>query len=124
MIAVSVRGLDRVAHGLRALAGRVRDLSPAWRLIGARMVAAAKPLTPVKTARLVNTIKAKPGRTDLVLSAGGGGVVYAGVQNFGWAARNIRGRHFLEAGAARAETDAPREIESHLTRTARLAGLT
>lgn len=124
MISVSVRGADRVARGLRTLADRVRDLAPAWATIGARSVAAARTVTPVASGRLVRTLKARPGRTDLILSAGGGDVVYAGVQNYGWAARNIRGKRFLEAGADRAAKEAPREIESLLTRTARLAGLT
>jgi hypothetical protein len=124
MISVSVRGLDRVARGLRALAARVRDLSPAWRLLGARAVQTARPLTPVKSARLVNAIRSRP--TSGGLEVGVRGVVYAGVQNFGWAARNIRARHFLEGGPTEEllRRDAPREAEALLTRTARMAGLT
>lgn len=126
MITVSVRGFDRVAHGLRTLAGRLRDLSPAWRLLGARVVATAKPLTPVKTARLVRTLRAEPSRDEVLIRAGGGSVVYAGVQNFGWAARNIKGHHYLAGGPAEdvARREAPRQVEALLTRTARLAGLT
>lgn len=126
MITVSVRGLDRVAHGLRALTGRLRDLSPAWRLLGARVVTTAKPLTPVLTARLVNSIRARATRGDLLISAGGGSIEYAGVQNFGWAARNIKGHHYLAGGPAEAvaRREAPRQVEALLTRTARLAGLT
>lgn len=126
MITVSVRGLDRVAHGLRTLAARVRDLSPAWRLIGALVVAEAKFLTPVESARLVNSIRAKVTREQVVITAGGGSIKYAGVQNFGWAARNIRGHHYLEGGPAEAlaRREAPRQVEALLTRTARLAGLT
>lgn len=126
MITVSVRGFDRVAHGLRTLAARVRDLAPAWRLVGARVIATAKPLTPVLTARLVNSLRAEATRDDLLIRAGGGSIEYAGVQNFGWAARNIKGHHYLEGGPAEAvaRREAPRQVEALLTRTARLAGLT
>lgn len=126
MITVSVRGLDRVAHGLRTLTARLRDLSPAWRLLGARVVTTAKPLTPVLTGRLVNSIRAQVTRREVIITAGGGSIEYAAVQNFGWAARNIRGRHYLAGGPAEAAArrDAPRQVEALLTRTARLAGLT
>lgn len=125
MITVSVRGLDRVAHGLRALTGRLRNLTPAWALIGARVISVARPLTPVLTARLVRTLKARATADELLVSAGEG-LEYAGVQNFGWAARNIRARRYLEGGPAQraAEVEAPRIVEALLTRTARMAGLT
>lgn len=123
MFTVSVRGLDRVAHGLRTLAGRLRDLSPAWAFVGAKILRTARPLTPVKSARLVNSIRSRPTREGVTV---GTGLVYAGVQNFGWAARNIRARRFLEGGPAEevARREAPRDVEALLTRTARLAGLT
>lgn len=125
MITVSVRGADRVAHGLRTLAARLRDLSPAWRRIDAQVIGKAKPLTPVLTGRLVASLKARVRTTDVVISAGGGSIAYAGVQNYGWAARNIRARHFLEGGPAQeyVEQEAAREVESVLAATARLAGI-
>lgn len=123
MISVSVLGADRVARGLSTLAARLRDLSPSWRLVGARMVRVIQDRTPVFTGRLVASIKARASRTDLVVAAGGGSLEYAGVQNFGWAARNIRARRFMDAGEQLARQQAADEIESLLTRTARAAGL-
>lgn len=123
MITVSVLGAERVARGLSALAARLRDLSPAWRQIGARMVDTAAEFTPVLTARLVDSLTARATGTDVVLSAGGGGIEYAGVQNYGWAARNIVGQQFLEHAAEAEEDQAAGSIEELLTATARLTGI-
>ncbi len=124
MLSVSVQGDDRVGRGLRALAGKLRDLTDAWRNVGARMVEAATPSTPVLTGALVDSLKADPGPEGLVFAAGGGDVDYAAVQNYGSAVRNIEAHRFMDAGRAYAEREASGEVETVLTATARLHGLT
>jgi hypothetical protein len=123
MISVSVRGDDRVGRGLRALAGKLRDLTEAWRPVGAAMVEAATPLTPVLTGALVDSLKVKESRDGLVMTAGGGSVDYAAVQNYGSAVRNIEAKRFMEPAYAYAEREAAHEIETVLTATARINGL-
>lgn len=124
MLSVSVQGDDRVGRGLRALTGQLSDLTEAWRPIGAHMVEAATPSTPVLTGALVDSLKAEESRDGLVFTAGGGEVDYAAVQNYGSAVRNIEAHRFVEAGREYAEREAAEEIETLLTATARMHGLT
>lgn len=84
MITVRVYGEDRVRAAFGQMRRGIDDLSSAWRRIGARLLSTAVPLTPVLTGRLVQSLRATPGRMETTFSAGGGNVVYAGVQNYGW----------------------------------------
>lgn len=121
MITVSVSGDRTVARGLGTLAARLSDLSPAFRALGVRMRQTAAPVTPFLTGRLVRSLTARENRHGVTL---GSDLVYAGVQNYGWPARNIRGRHFLEKAEELADRQGPDEVEDLLTATARRAGLT
>lgn len=121
MITVSVSGAESVARGLGTLAGRLSDLAPAFQALGTRLVRTAVPLTPVKSARLVNSL------TPIATADTGGlrsDLVYAGVQSYGWPAHNIRAHGFMQAARDEADTAGPNEVENLLTATARRAGLT
>lgn len=112
-----------VARSLLALRVLLGDLSSAWRQIGADVVTATVPFVPTKSGALVASLKAAGGRDGVDVSAGGGSVVYAGVQNFGWPARNIEASRFMDRAQSAAETEAPRELESEIQSLIRRVGL-
>ena len=121
MFTVSVSGAESVARGLGTLAGRLADLSPAFRDLGTRMVDTAVPVTPVASGALVRSLTAVEGPQ-------GGGIrstlPYAGVQSYGWPARNITAHGFIQAAGELADREGPDALEDLLTTTARRAGLT
>lgn len=84
----------RVRAAFGSLRRRLADISSGWQRVGARMEAAAEPLVPVETGRLVDSLKAqaKPGGVELASD-----VVYAGVQDRGWPGHGIAGHHFMQA---------------------------
>lgn len=123
MIKVRVYGEDRVQAAFRQMRRGVEDLTAGWRRIGARLESTAVPLTPVLTGRLVASLKTRTSRMGVEFSAGGGPVVYAGVQNYGWPARNIQGRHFFDRSIEANEAAIPNEVMNAVEAVARRAGL-
>lgn len=117
---VDASGTLRALIALRALIG---DLSAAWRQIGGDMLAAITPAVPVESGALVSSLKAAPSSNGVDVTAGGGPVVYAGVQNYGWPARNIAASRFMERGERTAEERAGSEIESEISGMIRRVGL-
>lgn len=82
-----VDGADRFRRTLRAAQRDLRSTEPSKKAaqIAAR---AARAAAPRKSGRLRRSIRAS-GRTVAT------NVIYAGVQNYGWPARNIRARAFM-----------------------------
>lgn len=117
---VDATGTLRALIALRAL---LADLSGAWRTIGGEMLAATLPAVPVESGALVSTLKAAPRSDGVDVTAGGGFVVYAGVQNYGWPARNIGASRFMERAEQTAEQRAGSEIESEISSMIRRVGL-
>lgn len=83
----SLRGNARFQRTMRAAQRELRSSEPSKKAaqIAAR---AARAAAPRKSGRLRRSIRAN-GRTVAT------SVVYAGVQNYGWPARNIRARAFM-----------------------------
>ena len=94
----------RISSGLRG----------SWSQVGARAVSTTITVTPVQSGRLVATLKASEGAGGIEIKAGGGSVVYAGVQNFGWPRRNIAAQRFMDAAAETIATEAPDELGSEI----------
>lgn len=123
MIAVEVESA-RVSRAFLDLVRRLRtDLRGAWEQIGARMVANTVPVVPVESAALVNSLKAEANAEGVDVTAGSSSVVYAGVQNFGWPARNITGTRFMDRAEDTAESDAPDELASAIQTLINRVGL-
>lgn len=113
----------RVSAALTALAAQVRSgLTQSWARIGVSMIAAAVPVVPTKTGRLVATLLATPGVGEVVLEAGGG-LLYAGVQNYGWPSRNIAASRFSDPAAEAVEQEAPELLGSEIQNTIDRLGL-
>jgi len=120
MIAVEVvdAGVARAFGALRR--GLVAAQRAAWATVGAEALEDTIPLVPVESARLAGSLVSAPGATGVEISSD---VVYAGVQNFGWPARNIAGHHFMDRAEGVIEDQAPVELENELQSLIRRVGL-
>ncbi|MBA8812428.1 HK97 gp10 family phage protein [Frigoribacterium faeni] len=94
---VKVEGLNKTIRALRQSGADMQDMKDLMHEIGTLIVNAAQP--PVKSGALAGSIRAGRGATKAVVRAGGVKAKYAGVQNYGWPARNIPGTRFLNEAA-------------------------
>lgn len=93
---VKVRGADEVARTLRAAADDLRALDAVNREAGALVARTAQRGAPRRTGRLASSITVSAGPDRVAVATVG--VVYAGVQEGGWARRGISGRHYMRTG--------------------------
>lgn len=78
-----VHGLRETVRSLERLGVEAQDLKAGFRRIGNIVVAEAKVLVPVRTGRLLNTIKASNTKNKSVVRAGSARAPYAGVIHYG-----------------------------------------
>lgn len=104
MIRVDVDGADQLADSLAGAGRELSDLSRAGDRAGGQLVDDARRRAPRRTGRLRATIRVVAEPRGATVSAGGPGVRYAGVQEYGWRRRGIRPRRFMRDAAA-ANTD-------------------
>lgn len=92
---LKVEGAKDLQRALRKVEGGSADLK-ATHAAAARIVeTAAKPLARRKSGAMANSIRSTGQARQGVVRAGFARVPYAGVQHFGWAARNITPNPFL-----------------------------
>lgn len=84
---VRVTGLGDVARALKRAGVDATDLREVVHDVGMIVVRAAE--MPVLSGRLRDSLRAGRGKQKAVVRAGGGSIRYAGVQEYGWPARNI-----------------------------------
>lgn len=120
MITVSVSGAAPVAAGLDTLAAQVGDLSPAMRELEVQVESVAEPLIPFLSGELAASLVTRVDAEGFIYTSES---LYAGVQSYGWPARNIEPAGFMQAAEETAEQQGPVVIEDLLTDTARRAGL-
>lgn len=121
MLTLEAYGGDRVAAAFAKVRARLRDLSDAWRLIGADVLSTAVRLTPVQSGALVRSLRVEVRPDYLSVQSS---LIYAGVQNRGWPARNIEARNFLTGRTfSPNESGAVRNVENAIEAAARRAGL-
>lgn len=100
------------ATELRLALGRLGDKAadPAIAQRAAELVATeARDRVPVASGALYATIDVQPALPAALVVAGSPAVPYAGVQEYGWAARGIEARHYL-GGAADDQADEVAEL--------------
>ena len=121
---VELEVVDRgVAVAIERLRAGLDDFEPGWERTGQRMVAAARPLVPVLTGRLVGDLRASATGAEVVVEVGGPSVPYAGVINFGWPGRNISAARFMEAAENEGDRVVADEIADAITSLIRRVGL-
>jgi HK97 gp10 family phage protein len=96
VLRVEVDGADRLAATLEAAGDDLADLEDAGTEAGRLLVGEARRRAPKRSGALAATVTVTQVTGQSVrVSAGSGRVVYAGVQENGWRARNIRARRFM-----------------------------
>ena len=98
-VSVRLEGGPRLQATLQATADGLADLSDANQATGDIVVTAARLRVPRRSGRLAVTLRATGEPDAAVVEAGGPGVPYAGVQEYGWPARHIPAQPYLTTSA-------------------------
>ena len=94
-VKVTVDGDDVLARTLRAAQRDLQDWAQVNAAAAARVAQDAATRAPRRTGRLAGSIRPASDKTSGTVTAGGGGMVYAKVQEYGSTARNIRAQPYL-----------------------------
>lgn len=98
-LAVEVTGLRECVKALKDLGDDLSDLKEANGTLGREIASRASALAPVRSGRLAASIKSNKAAKKVQIKAGSARVPYAGVIEYGWAARNIRPQPYLRKAA-------------------------
>ena len=93
--AVQVTGAKELRKALKNMGDDLSDLTALHRELAEMVASAARSRTPVRSGRLMQSVRGKGSKTRASVTAGGRGVVYAGPIHFGWPAHNIEPQPFL-----------------------------
>lgn len=121
-VAFRVTGIPALARALDNVADEAENsaaLGPIAQAIARDIAANA----PRRSGRLAGSARGEVTGRRAVASIGRGAIAYAGVQNYGWPARGISGRHFLERAEEAARPLAVRQLEDSINREIRKQGL-
>lgn len=94
-VRVRITGLRKTIRAMEAAGTSAESMKDLMHTVGLVVVAAARPQAPVLSGVLAGDIRAGRGKTKAVVRAGRASVPYAGVQHYGWPARNIAATNFL-----------------------------
>jgi hypothetical protein len=94
-----VIGAVRLRRTLKGVEGGLEDLTQLHEEIGRIVADYARPRAPRVTGQLASTIRSSGTKSYAVVRAGFARTPYAGVQEFGWPARNIPPNPFLRPAA-------------------------
>ncbi len=92
---VGVYGLRETIQAMEARGTAAKDLSLLMERVGRIVATGAKGLARRNSGTMANNIRPSRTKTKAVVRAGSARVPYAGVQHFGWAARNITPNPYL-----------------------------
>lgn len=110
-----VQGLRETVRDLEKVGVEVSDMKDVFTDIGNVVASDARTLVPKKTGRLGMAIKPTKTKNKAAVRAGSARVPYAGVQNYGWPSRNIRGRLFLQSAIDSNQSRAIQMMEDGLS---------
>lgn len=111
---VRVEGLKTAVRRLEALGVSVQDLKQAFGEIAQEGTDVARAYAPVTSGALQGSIRAGKTKNKAVVYAGYKRVPYAGVQNYGWPARGISGKGFMQKPDEIVAPKAPQIIEDNI----------
>lgn len=118
-----VTGVPQLARALDAV-GRECEQSDALGPIARDIARLIAEHAPRKSGRLAGSAQGTVIGRTATATIGRGTIRYAGVQNYGWPARNIIGRHFIERAEDTAEPLAARKLEESISHEITRQGLT
>lgn len=116
MATTYVTGLREVVRNMEKIGADAQDMKDVFTAIGTMVMVDAARLAPSKTGRLAASIKPTKTKNKAAVRAGSARVPYAGVINYGWPARNIRARKFLQIAIDSNETKAIEMMDEGLGR--------
>ena len=111
---IRVEGLSRLSRALTKAGVDASDLKDTMHAIGMAVVNSAN--VPVRTGRLKSTLRAGRGKTKAVVRMGGRRAPYAGVIEYGWAARGIAGTGAVSAARDARKAESQRMIREGIDR--------
>jgi hypothetical protein len=92
---VTIDGADTLQRTMSAAARDLSDWSEVNAAASARLAKDAASRAPRRSGRLAASIRPASDRRGGLVSAGGGGVAYAKVQEYGWAGHNIAAQPYM-----------------------------
>jgi hypothetical protein len=95
VISISVEGEAQVKSALAKVEKDIVDRLPLNKDLSDELSRQASARAPRLTGELASTVKGNPSADKAQILAGGGGVVYAGVQEYGWPEKNIKEQPYL-----------------------------
>lgn len=122
-VSTRVEGLNSVIHALVALGVDLDDLKGAMAEIARFGAVEASRHAPKRSGRLSRDVRGNRAKGKAVITAGRVSVPYAGVQNFGWAARNITATGFMQKADRAVQPYALRRLEADINRAIARRGL-
>lgn len=120
---LSITGVRQIVRALEEVGLETEDLKAAFSEIAAEGARAVQTFTPRKSGRLAGDVRGNRAKSKAVVTAGRASIPYAGVQNYGWAKRNIRGRGFMQRGEQVVAPRALQALEAELNKQIRRRGL-
>jgi hypothetical protein len=105
---IKVEGLSRLNRQLTKAGVDAEDMKATMQSIGQAVINVAH--APVRTGRLASTLRASKAKNKATVKAGGARAPYAGVSEYGWAARGINGSGWLNAARDSRRGDSERMI--------------
>lgn len=107
-VQTEVVGADRLARTLTKAGQGLEDMTEAGTQAARAVVERARSLAPFRSGRLRASIRGEAQPTGADLLAGYASVRYAGVQEYGWAARHIHAQPYMRPALAQSE----RQVEA------------
>lgn len=100
MAEVEVEGAPELRRTLKRMGADMGDLTALHRQVAGIVVGPARSLAPHASGRLAGSIRPRATRAAARIAAGGARVPYARVQEYGWPARGIVARRYMERALA------------------------
>jgi len=94
-LSITVNGVSQASNALDKLAKDIVDRTDLNKELSSELSQKASAMAPRLTGELASTVKGNASADKAQIVAGGGAVVYAGVQEYGWPEKNIKEQPYL-----------------------------
>ena len=112
-VTVKVDGVKQLRRTIKKAGGDLDDFAEANAEAGRIVVAESQSWVAHRSGGLAGSIRAGAAKTNATVRAGGAGIKYAGVQEFGWPSRNRPPHPYLTTAAKSSE---PRWTDAYFAR--------
>lgn len=94
-LSVNVTGIEEVTKLLNQVVNNLESMTSANKEISQTLSSKASAMAPRATGALASSVKGNPSGQKAQIMAGSNAVPYAGVQEYGWPAKNIQAQPYL-----------------------------